>query len=487
MTVETNSRPQEVVGTTNAGALYATRRDPRLMSTGARVGVVARHLGTPLMPWQQHVADIAGERLDSGAWRYPVVVVTVPRQAGKTTLMRAVAVDRAMSAPRQVIYTTAQTGKDAGERWKDMVDAVLHSPLGSRVKVYRGAGAQQVILPNASRIRAFAPTPTSIHGSTPHLVMIDEAWAFDAARGEDLIAAINPAQITLRDRQLWIVSSQGDAASAFLDSYIDLGRASVGDPGAEIAYFEWAAEPDALPYARDTLAFHPAVGHTITVDDLLAQADTVSRGVWERAYLNRKTLTRETILDLAEWDTRAAGDTPLPDPAALALGYDVAQDGTGAAVWAAWVTPDGRTAVKHVASGPGPAWMVEYLTSDAEALALRKASRLPLAADDSGPVRQVTDELRKRRVDVDTLPARDYATACSAWLREAAAGRIVHDGHTGLRDALAVAVTKPLAGQAALDPVKSAGPIDHLRAAVVASRAAVLAPVSAGKPVIVGG
>ena len=79
MIVETNSRPQEVVGTTNAGALYATRRDPRLMSTGARVGVVARHLGTPLMPWQQHVADIAGERLDSGAWRYPVVVVTVPR------------------------------------------------------------------------------------------------------------------------------------------------------------------------------------------------------------------------------------------------------------------------------------------------------------------------------------------------------------------------------------------------------------------------
>ena len=145
------------------------------MSTGARVGVVARHLGTPLMPWQQHVADIAGERLDSGAWRYPVVVVTVPRQAGKITLMRAVAVDRAMSAPRQVIYTTAQTGKDAGERWKDMVDAVLHSPLGSRVKVYKGAEAQQVILPNASRIRAFAPTPTSIHGSTPHLVMIDEA------------------------------------------------------------------------------------------------------------------------------------------------------------------------------------------------------------------------------------------------------------------------------------------------------------------------
>lgn len=469
-----------------AAPLYATRRDAGLVSLGGRVAVVAQALGTPLMPWQRQVADVACELRESGGWRYPVVVVTVPRQAGKTTLMRAVAVDRAMAASRRLVFTTAQTGKDAGERWKDMVDAVQHSPIGGHVKVYRGAGAQQLILPNDSRVRAFAPTPTSIHGYTPHLVMIDEAWAFDEAQGEDLIAAINPAQITLTDKQLWIVSSQGDDDSAFLDRYIEMGRLAVDDPGAEVAYFEWAAAPEALPYEPATLEFHPAVGHTITVDDLLAQADSVSRGVWERAYLNRKTRTSETILDLDAWDTLKTEQVP-PAPAEIALGYDVAHDEDGAAVWAAWLSRTGVLNIRHVASGPGAGWLTNVLTDPGNDLAAMIArSRLPLGADDGGPVRQVTDELRRRQVPVETLTARDYATACATFLRLARAGEIEHDGHPGIRDAIAAASTKPLAGQVALDPAKSAGAIDHLRAAVVAARAVMYATRTAGKPYVGG-
>lgn len=469
--------------------IFATRRDPDAISLGGRVGVVADRLGTPLMPWQQLVADVATELRpgDPGRWRYPVVVVTVPRQSGKTTLMRAIAVDRALSKPDTLIFTTAQTGKDAGERWKDLADQVMRSPLRTRTKMYRGAGAQSIILPNRSRIRAFAPTATSIHGYTPHLVMIDEAWAFDAPRGEELIAAINPAQITLADRQLWIVSTKGDENSAFLDQYIALGRLAVGDPDADVAYFEWAAAEDAPAYDAATLAFHPAVGHTIQADDLLAQADVVSRGVWERAFLNRSTRATETIIDLDKWDGYAETQAS-PSPASVAFAYDVAQDESGAAVWCAWIDATGRRNVRHVASGPGANWLASVLADPTTDLAKAvKASRFTLTADDGGPVRQVTDELRKRNVDVDTLAARDYATACATFLRLVREGEIVHDGSDEIRAAWAVAAVKVLAGQIALNPAKSAGPIDHLRAAVVAVRALDHGTPSAGKPYIYGG
>jgi hypothetical protein len=463
------------------GALHATRRDTAAVSLGVRAAVVADALGTPLMPWQRYVADVALELdpADPSRWRYPVVVVTVPRQSGKTTLMRAVAVDRALSKADRLIFTTAQTGKDAGERWKDLADQVMRSPLRTRTKMYRGAGAQSIILPNRSRVRAFAPTPTSIHGYTPHLVMIDEAWAFDEARGDELIAAINPAQITLPDRQLWIVSTKGDQDSAFLDRYLDVGRLAVGDPHASVAYFEWAAAEDAPPYDPATLAFHPAVGHTITQDDLLAQADAVSRGVWERAFLNRATSASEAILDLAVWDDLTAEQTP-PDPATLSLGYDVAHDSSAAAVWAAWRDTAGMLQLREYATGPGVRWLVDTLVELRTSLRPRR----PFMADDGGPVRQVTDELRRLNVPVETLTARDYATASSTMLRLAREGHVRHDGSEGIREAWRVATMKPLAGQLAFDPAKSAGPIDHLRAAAVAARGLDYAAPSAGKPVI---
>ena len=63
---------------------YATRRNPANPTFGARIAAVAAYLGGSLMPWQRQVADVALELdpNDPGAWRYPVVVVTVPRQAG---------------------------------------------------------------------------------------------------------------------------------------------------------------------------------------------------------------------------------------------------------------------------------------------------------------------------------------------------------------------------------------------------------------------
>lgn len=462
---------------------YATRRDPDAPTNGARVAVIAEALGTPLMPWQRYVADVAGERnpRDPERYRYPIVVITVPRQSGKTTLLRAIAVERAVMKSHQNIFATAQTGKDAGARWKDMVARVEESPLRRHIKVFKGAGAMSLDLPNGSHIRAFAPTPKSIHGETPPLVMIDEAWAFDDAAGEDLMAAIRPAQITLRDRQLIIVSTAGTAASTFLKGWVDAGRLATQDPHATIGYFEWSLPDDADPYDPASWDFHPAIGHTISRDDIAAEAGDMTRGNFLRSYMNVWTTSTETVIDLDAFEAlHAPAQVP---PARVHLAYDVAADRSGASVWAGW-RDDAGTHVRQIRSEAGVGWLAPFIMK--ARVELKPAS---IGADDGGPARMVNDTLAAEGIELTLLSARDYGTACTSVREHVKSGTLDYAGVDGdacpeIRQAILNAATKFLGDQVVWDRRRSAGPIDELVAMTVALRLAEHGPVPLGPPVM---
>lgn len=454
---------------------YATRRNPALPTAGRAIALTAAALGKPLMPWQRLVVDVAGER-QGDRWRYPVVIVTVPRQAGKTTLVGAVQVHRGITRPGSRIFTTAQKGKDARARWRDLRDHVKASPLAPHVSTMNGAGTESLRFPNFSEVRPFAPTRDALHGETPPLVVIDEAWAFDLARGEDLMQAIRPAQITIRDRQLWIISTAGTAESAFLKQWVDTGRLAVDDPDAGVCYFEWSADEGADPYAPETWEFHPALGHTIELADLAAEADPAAntRANFERAFLNRWTTTRECIVDLSVWDKRYADQRPPAAGVDVHYGYAVARDRSRASIVAAWVA-DGTVHVRPYMVAEGTDW----LASELERLRQRRA---PLAVDDGGPARQATDALARLAGDgAEGLPVplgmRTFATAVGVFLDGIRDGTLTlgrvpdaYDDSDPLRDDVESAALRDLGdGQRVLDRRRSTGPVDTLEAAIVAT------------------
>ena len=115
---------------------FGTLRDVSRVTLGAEVGEVARRLGKPLMPWQQHVADVALE-LDptTGELFYEEVVITVPRQSGKTTLLLALMVwrcllmARRLGVPQTVTYL-AQSGKMARRKLERSFIPVLRKAQG---------------------------------------------------------------------------------------------------------------------------------------------------------------------------------------------------------------------------------------------------------------------------------------------------------------------------------------------------------------------
>ena len=93
------------------------------------------------MPWQRYVADTALE-IDpaSGRLKYRTVVITVPRQSGKTTLLLSLMVHRAIGfGQRQNIVYTAQTQKAARKKWEEEhVELLNASPFHGKYSVRYG-------------------------------------------------------------------------------------------------------------------------------------------------------------------------------------------------------------------------------------------------------------------------------------------------------------------------------------------------------------
>lgn len=452
-----------------APPLYATRRDPAYRSEGARIGVIADSLGTPLMPWQQYTADVGTELNPDGSYRYSVVVVTVPRQSGKTTLMRAVGVDRCISRPWCQVFYTAQTGQDARARWADLVKAITadESPHIDWVVIRRSAGRETVEFANGSGFQVFAPYGRRLHGYTPPLVMLDEAFAHDQTVGDDLWGAIGPAQATIPHRQVWIVSTAGTAESVFLRKWVEAGRA--GAPG--VALFEWAAGPDVADiYDPSTWpTFHPAI-HTglVTADYLAEEAERQTRADFERMYANRWTRTASHLIPADQWDRlaitarSAEARQVLPDKG-VSFAFDVMHDRSAAALVATWRDHAGDLQAKVAQSGPGMAWLADAVR------ALHAQGWRDFACTDDGPAREVADELARDHVSTYRLSSRETTDAWGFLMQHIIHGTLTHDGTDVLAVNAANVATRPRSDGSSPSRRHSAGDITGLVALMAAA------------------
>lgn len=464
----------------SAPARWATAPTPGARHEQRHVELMARLLGTPLMPWQSQVARVVTERREDGrGWRYPIVVLTVPRQSGKTTLMRAVMAQRTLRYPRTQAFYTAQSGKDARERWRDLVD-IADIKFPNLVSIKRGAGAECMEWHNGhGQVRTFAPTRKALHGYTPELVMLDEAFAYDEDLGAALMAAIVPAQSTLDERQLWIVSTMGDADSSWFHAWVGRGREAALDPMSSMAFFEWSATDEMDLSKPETFTlFHPAVGHTQTTATLAEARESMTESEYARAFGNRRTVSKKRVVPPAvvEAATNLAQVPPESMGAAVAA-YDVAPDRSWATLWIAWSDDQGNH-LRPWLSKPGVWWL------PSEVAVLQERGIGTVAADDGGPARSVTSALRLAGTEVETLGARDFASATGDLIEALTLGTVDHSGSQELIDGLDGATLRRMGETEAWSRRDSTGPIWAVVAATVALRALTYSPATPNPMVV---
>ena len=263
---------------------WATPRTRRRTQAPAVVKV-AGQLGLKLLPWQRLVLAAALEQA-RGRPAYRDVLVSVPRQSGKSSLAFSLIVWRMLSAPGQKVLYSAQTRSAAREKllygwWPRLAG----SPLAGRFTLYRGFGAEMVTADNGSVLQLLSATESAGHGETTDLVIVDEAWVHTDARVEQ---AVRPTMATRRDAQLWAVSTAGTWRSTWWKEKLTAGRAAA-EMGVDtgVAGFDWSAADGANPASEAVWwATMPALGRLIDVATI--RADLASMGLVEfsRAFLN---------------------------------------------------------------------------------------------------------------------------------------------------------------------------------------------------------
>jgi hypothetical protein len=331
---------------------------------------VAAKLGTPLMPWQRHVADVALELdPDTRLLVYRRVVLTVPRQSGKTTELLATMVHRAQAWRRQRISYTAQTRLKARKKWDEEHVPVLEgSEFAGLFRVTRQIGQEGIRWRNGSIHGLDAPSDDAAHGDVLDLGVIDEAFAQVDARVEQGMA---PAMITRPQPQLWVVSTAGKSKSAspYLWGKVEAGRlAAEAGLTQGVAYFEWSAPNEADPADPATWwACMPALGHTVTEQAVAAEFADMDLGEFRRAYLNQwldETPTEWLVIGQQAWQAIKDPASQVVDRPAFAV--DMTPDRTWASIGVAGCRADGLKHVELVEHRRGGSWIVPWLKERAD-------------------------------------------------------------------------------------------------------------------------
>src|SRR5262245_5150668 len=390
------------------------------------------------MPWQAQVANVAGELDRAGIPAYREVRVTVPRQSGKTSLLLAEMVERAIGwgGPQRIVYT-AQDRNAAREKWDEQVRDLDRTALARLYKVRRSNGSERIAWANGSIHGITATGETSGHGRTLDLAVIDEAFA---QTDERLIQGFRPAMVTRRAAQLWVVSTAGTDTSTFLRERVQDGRARVeANERTGVAYFEWSA-PDDAPVDDPAVwrATMPALGRTVDEATIAAELPAMGEAEFARAYLNRWSPGGTPAIPIAAW--QACRDAQAAITGSVAFAIDVDPDRAAGSIAVAGRRRDGRIAVELVDARDGTEWIVPRVGE-----LVKRWRPVAVALDPASPAGSLIAELAMAlRVEPLLMTARSYGQACGALYDDVVTGRLVHRGQPRLDEAVLVARRRPL-------------------------------------------
>lgn len=489
---------------------FGTKRNPARETKGPEVADRMRWLGKSPMPWQAHALDVALEvDPDTGELWFDEVIITVSRQCGKSTLILALLVWRcvtlAASLGAQTCTYIAQTGKMARRKLEREFARLLRAADKSKEiprlskqlpsepdewKLSMNNGSEHIVFGTDSYLQIEAPNELGSHGDVLDVSITDEAWS----REDDAVEqATDAATVTRRSPQSWVVSTAGNKRSRFLARKVIAGRKCVDDPTSRTCYLEWSV-PEDEPWDDPEVwaKYLPALGHTITVERLMARADRAKSNPDEvdedgfepgiagfrRGYLNQwpewpafgSEAQVKPEINPQEW---AALKNPQSQIVGrLVLGVGVGHEGRTAAIVVAGHTAAGIAQVETIERSEGTWWLEKALTD-------KCAAHHPVAVawSNGGPARMLAPEIGRAAAaanppaTITPLVGVEWSAACGAFKARVGEQRLVHVGDQHIADAVAVAERQETATGWRWDVRGARGDTAALEAATAALRA----------------
>lgn len=350
--------------------------------------------------WQRLVANRALEHDEHGELCYRLVIVSGPRQTGKSWLERETCAWRMHQAERfeeeQTILHVAHKLAAANEVWRSAARwaAGVYGPRTVRL----ANGEQQIELPDGSRwIIQAANDGSGVSFSLSH-VLVDEAWRVPRVVFDD---AIMPTMAEAASPQAWLVSTAGTSESDLMlgNRAAALALLDADDPG-DVLLIEWSAPPDPDLDIDDRAVWRAASPHW---DDrreqrCAAARATASERAFRQQWLNQWVPSiSPALLGVDVWDRIVTQGAPA---GRLTLGVEIEAD---------------RSAGLVVAYGGQVLELVERLPVSAvpgrvlEIAAAHKVAAVGI--DGSGPAGTLAEPLSKLGSRLSVLTGADAAAA----------------------------------------------------------------------------
>lgn len=379
---------------------------PGAVSTGwPAVEAKCSQFGVTFDAWQDGAGRVILAKLPDGSYAASVggVVISIPRQAGKTFLIGAIVFALCLLNPGLTVLWTAHRLRTANETFLKMQAFARRKKVAPQVrKIVLGAGDEAIEFHNGSRILFGARERGFGRGfDNVDVEVFDEAQILTENAIDDMLPAMNTAKNPL---PIYIGTPPKPTDPSEVFTAKRTAALEGSDP--DTAYIEFSADRGCDPMDEDQWAkANPSFPIRTPGSAMLRMKKNLTPesfvreglGVWDDTSIT-------TAIDPKWWAELTDTESDRPSP--VALGVSMSADRKWTTLALAGQRPDGLFHVEIVQVGRGSAWAAERVESMSQ---WRPAGVGVLT---SGPAGSLLPDLKGGR----PVGAQEYAAMCGRFL-----------------------------------------------------------------------
>jgi hypothetical protein len=432
--------------------------------------------GITFDPWQDGAGKaILGKRKDH-LYAAEAVILSIPRQVGKTFLIGAVIFALCLAEPGTLVLWTAHRYPTANETFQSMKTMVEQPKLRPHIVSATNPGGNGVIrFRNGSRILFGARERGFGRGfQRVAIIVFDEGQILTQAALDDMIPATN----THPNPLVFFIGTPPKPTDP-ADVFMNMRHEALSGEATDYLYIEFSADEDADPNDREQWAkANPSYPHRTSIRAMLRMKRLLGLesflreglGIWDR-------VGGLGVFTAGAWSrcfigNDAAGNPRDPDGEPLALGIASDLDQT----WLTLGVDGGNDGKHHLGSSLRSRADVDAPAFIAEVKRAQEKYGVPVGIDKKGPASFLIPALEEAGVELTKLELDDFIQACSNLRTAVEQGTVTHGDYDDLNAAVDAAGWRKVAERGRAFARKS-GDISALEAVAVAHWVATAAPI----------
>ncbi len=392
----------------------------QVVSTGwPAVRDTAAGFGVEFDPWQDGAGRAILAKRADGTYAASIggVVISIPRQVGKTFLIGTLVFALCLIRPGLTVIWTAHRLRTAGETFSAMQAFAKRSKVRAYIKkIVLGSGDEAIEFHNGSRILFGARERGFGRGfANVGVLVFDEAQILTENAIDDMVPATNTA-----DNPLLVFTGTPPKPTDPGEVFSRKRTEALKGEADDTIYIEFSADTDADPVDRKQWAkANPSFPKRTNSAAMLRMRKNLSDesfirealGIWSED-------DQRSEIDLLVWASLEHIEDQRPSPVALAV--QVSEDRQWTHIGLAGRRSDGDFHLQVVESLPGTG------SAAARVAELQQAwNPVGVALFPGGPSGSLIPALEQAKVEVTSVWAREVAAADAGFL-DAVAQRSVH-------------------------------------------------------------